>query len=166
MKTLILTGPESTGKSSLANALAQKYHCSFVPEYARRYLEENGLQYSYDDLYQIALGQQKQELAYAKKTSEYLILDTSFLVLKIWSKYRFGKVHPFIEETFQAQSGLYLLCGTDVPWQADPQREHPQERAILYALYLDTLIKYEKEFLELSGNIATRIELVKSYLTD
>lgn len=160
MKTIILTGPESTGKTTLAKALSKRLNAPWAVEYARTYLDENGLDYEYKDLYQIALGQYQQELAFAKKKPTHLILDTSFLVLKIWSEYRFGKVHPFIEEQFQTRKGLFVLCGTDVLWEADPQRQNPKERTVLYDLYRTCLEGYKKDFIDIRGTVEQRVEFV------
>lgn len=57
IKTFVVIGPESTGKSTLCSQLAEHYHTIWVPEYAREYLEKNGTNYTYDDLLTIAKGQ-------------------------------------------------------------------------------------------------------------
>jgi nicotinamide riboside kinase len=57
MKKIVIIGPESTGKSTLAMELAQHYQTIWVEEYARRYLLENGTCYTFDDLLTIARGQ-------------------------------------------------------------------------------------------------------------
>ncbi|MFT6355054.1 MAG: nicotinamide riboside kinase, partial [Cryomorphaceae bacterium] len=89
MIRIAITGPESSGKSDLAKALANHFDTVYALEFARDYLEENGSEYSFEDLNEICKGQIAQEemaLAAAKKICFF---DTDMLVLKIWSNYRF-----------------------------------------------------------------------------
>ena len=71
IKKVVVIGPESTGKSSLCQSLAEHYNTLWVPEYARGYLEKNGTEYSYDDLLTIAKGQIELE----KKVTKQLALN-------------------------------------------------------------------------------------------
>ncbi len=57
IKKIVVIGPESTGKSTLCEKLADHYNTLWVPEYAREYLEKHGPEYTYEDLYDIAAGQ-------------------------------------------------------------------------------------------------------------
>ena len=61
MKKIVILGPESTGKSTLCEQLAACYNTQWVPEYARTYLQKNGTQYKYEDLFEIAKGQVENE---------------------------------------------------------------------------------------------------------
>jgi len=164
IKKIITTGPESTGKSTLALELANHLETQYVPEFARTYLDCIKRPYREDDLITIAKRQRELELFLSKKSNQYLCCDTSMLVLKIWSEFRFGKCHPWIKEAFQKEEGLFVLCGTDVPWAFDPQRENPNEREEIYQLYKIALVDYGKEFVEVSGDQNARLEMVLSYL--
>lgn len=157
---IIATGPESTGKSTLMQQLATHYQTQYVPEFARTYLECLKRPYRENDLIKIAQGQRDLELFFLKKSNQYLCCDTSMLVLKIWSEYRFGKCHPWIEEQFQKENGIFILCGTDMPWEFDSQRENPNEREELYQLYRSVLIDYGKQYIEASGNQEIRLAAV------
>jgi len=64
-RKIVIIGPESTGKSSLCEQLAQHYDSLWCPEFAREYLLTNGASYSYDDLLAIAKGQLALEDEYA-----------------------------------------------------------------------------------------------------
>ncbi len=57
IKKIVIIGPESTGKSTLCQQLADHFHTAWCPEYAREYLLKNGTNYTYDDLLTIAKGQ-------------------------------------------------------------------------------------------------------------
>ncbi|WKN41810.1 ATP-binding protein [Tunicatimonas pelagia] len=136
MIKIVTTGPESSGKTTLAKALAECYQVAWVPEYARDYL--NGLDQDYQekDLLEIAKGQIQREDEAAKNKPDLLICDTSLIVIKIWSEYRYGRCHPWILEQVEQRSvDLYLLCSPDIPWEADPLRENPTDRDELFEFY-------------------------------
>jgi nicotinamide riboside kinase len=57
LKKIVVIGPESTGKSTLSEGLAAHFHTEWVREYAREYLEQHGMGYSYETLSAIAKGQ-------------------------------------------------------------------------------------------------------------
>jgi len=65
LKKIVIIGPESTGKSTLCEQLAQHYDSTWCPEFAREYLLTNGMNYTYDDLLTIAKGQLALEDEYA-----------------------------------------------------------------------------------------------------
>ncbi len=139
-RKVIITGPESSGKTTLARELAAQLSGVWVAEYARHYLEQLGRPYGEDDLLAIAKGQLLWESFLASTTPPYLICDTSMLVIKVWSEYRYGRCHPWVEEQFQkSRDTLYLLCAPDIPWEADPLRENPDDRNALLTLYREEL---------------------------
>jgi len=152
LRRISITGPESTGKSELAKQLASHFHTVWVPEYAREYLYALGRPYEYEDIALIARKQLEQENNLAKKAKKVLFCDTDFLVTKIWSLYKYGKCDPWIEEMAESHRyDLYLLCNTDLPWEDDPLREHPQQRDELFRLYLKELKSIHASFILISG---------------
>lgn len=133
---IAITGPESTGKSKLAEELASFYHTLWVPEYAREYIDRLDRPYNRDDILEIAKGQIRNENHLAGKVNRILFCDTELIVAKIWSEVRFGTCDPWIlEGVGKNKYDLFLLCNTDLPWEADPQREHPHMREKLFELY-------------------------------
>ena len=152
-----IVGPESTGKSALALALAQHYKTEFVPEMARVYLENLGRDYDYPDLKKIAQLQMQKELELGN-ANELLICDTSLLVLKIWSEFKYNKVDAYIDqEESSNRYDLYLLTNIDLPWENDPLREHPNDRAFLFDLYHNALIEKKCTYEIVTGNGPTRL---------
>ena len=136
IRRIAITGPESTGKSMLAEELAAHYETVWVPEYAREYLEILGKPYGEKDILLIARGQLAAEESLAGKANRFLFCDTELLVTKIWSDVKYSRCHPWILETIEKQRyDLYLLCDIDLPWQYDPLREHPDQRQFLFDLY-------------------------------
>jgi NadR type nicotinamide-nucleotide adenylyltransferase len=137
-----IVGPESTGKSTLAEQLARHYHTVFVPEYARQYLDEIKRPYTIEDIIAISKKQVELEDELTPKANKILICDTNLLVTKIWAEHKYGKCPTWIEAQYkQRHYNLYLLCNIDTPWQPDPQREHPHLREELFAIYKTELDK-------------------------
>jgi NadR type nicotinamide-nucleotide adenylyltransferase len=152
MLKIVLTGPESTGKTTLAQQLAGHFGTVWVPEFARSFLDGLGRPYGQNDLLEMAQGQVAQEDNFLKKANGLLILDTSLEVLKIWSEFRYGHCHPWILEQWQKRRhDLYLLCRPDVPWVFDPLRENPDDREVLFEIYRKELAALGAEFFELAG---------------
>jgi len=153
MKKIIFTGPESTGKSTIASTVANFYGIEWVREYARGYLENLGRPYQEKDLLVIAKGQWQAEQKLANLDTPFLICDTSLLVLKIWSEVKYGRCHPWIlAQLQQAPATLYFLCDIDVKWEYDPLREHPQQRAILFERYRQALDALKVPYIIIRGN--------------
>ncbi len=157
MKRIAITGPESTGKSSLARELARIFNTTWVPEYAREYLLELGLPYEEGDILKIAKGQLRSEEKMAHQASRLLFCDTDFLVTRIWSIVKYGRCSPWIEKKLEEHRyDLYLLCNIDLPWEFDPLREHPDKRLMLFDLYHRELTHRGFPFAVVSGEGASR----------
>jgi NadR type nicotinamide-nucleotide adenylyltransferase len=142
MIRIAITGPESSGKSDLAEALSKYYGTSYAPEYARAYLKKHGPEYTMEDLDEICRGQIEEEEKALARANRICFFDTDMLVLKIWSQFRFGRVSDFIEKAkTERHYDLHLLCKPDLPWTPDPLRESPEpkEREILFDLYKNEL---------------------------
>ena len=130
---IAITGPESTGKSKLAAQLAEHYHTVWVPEYAREYLDKLGRPYEENDLIEIAKGQITHEKTAISHARRFLFCDTDLTVIKIWYEYKYGTLHPFLARKYAEISyDLYLLTDIDLPWEYDPQREHPEKRKYFF----------------------------------
>lgn len=159
LKKIVILGPESTGKSTLCEALAKHYHTIWCPEYARKFLSENGTAYNYDDLLIIAKGQLALEDASVEKANDMLIIDTDLYVMKVWCEYVFNNCHPFIlEKINERKYDAYLLCDIDLPWTPDEMREYPNEepRKELFTMYKEVLINQKTPWGIVSGLGETR----------
>lgn len=156
---IAITGPESTGKSWLAENLAKAYHTSWVPEYARQYFENLDRPYNYEDVLAIARGQIAAEDSSLQSAYTYLFSDTECLVTKIWCDVKFDRCHQWIINQVELRPyDLYLLCDIDLPWQPDPQREHPHLRQYLFDLYRSELTDRKLPFAVVKGTGQARLE--------
>jgi NadR type nicotinamide-nucleotide adenylyltransferase len=165
LKKIAITGPESTGKSTLAQALANHFQTFCRDEYARDYLERLNSDYTKNDVEEIARIQLLKEQDLVQKCDNLLLLDTELLVIKIWMEHKYNNVPKWILNELEKQDyDLYLLCDIDIPWEEDPQREHPHLRKYFFEKYKSELEKYGFPFQILSGNFEERkkkaIELI------
>lgn len=130
-----IIGPESTGKSTLANYLAHRYRGVLILEYAREYMESlaPSYEYTYDDVVAIAKHQVEQ---LQSLSGELQIFDTELIITKVWFMHKFGKCPDFLHEALlRYPMDVYLLCYPDMPWQPDSVRENPNNREYLFDWY-------------------------------
>lgn len=157
IKKVVVVGPECTGKSTLSEWLANRFNTKWTPEYARGFLENLARPYEQHDLLTIAHGQLRLEDAWAQDADKVLICDTNLYVIKVWSEFKFGSCHQEILDIIAKRHyDLYLLTYIDVPWEDDPQREHPDRRQELYDIYLREMQNQSVPFVEIRGDTKTR----------
>lgn len=167
---VVLFGPESTGKTTLAEQLAQHYRTEWVPEYAREYLQEKWdrehMTCEPKDLLPIAYGQMRLENLLAKSANKVLICDTDLLETKVYSEtYYTGTCDPLLEEyALKNTYDLYLLTYIDTPWVADDLRDKPDERERMFLYFKESLEKYDRNFITLRGDKATRLSTAIKYI--
>lgn len=157
----VFTGPESTGKTTLANHFSKIANASLVEEYARIFLEDLNKDYTLADVVEMAATQLKMEQEAIKQKASALFLDTDLITYSIWLKVKYNTTIDWIDNAISNQPNKhYFLCATDVPWEPDPLREHPTEkdREALFQLYLSLLEKHHYSYTILSGNLGERIE--------
>jgi nicotinamide riboside kinase len=159
MIKIAITGPESTGKSWLAKELAKHYGTTWVPEYARTYIENLNRPYNQQDILIIAQGQLSAEALEKDKAQNFLFCDTELTVCKIWSMVKYGNCDSQLIDLYKhASYDYYLLTDIDLPWEFDPQREHPNFRTELMKLYTDELHSQQKPFAIIRGMGELRLQ--------
>ena len=165
MLSLVLTGPEATGKTALSQALQQQQPLwPLVPEYARYYFErhQQPQHYQSQDLIYIAQIQQRLENqirinSQKHQAQVHLICDTDLLVIEVWWEVRYASPAPlWIQKAWREGPWprFYLLCYPDLPYQADPQREHPKlsDRLDIFERYWAKLEASPHEFRLIRGS--------------
>ena len=184
MKKIVIIGPESTGKSTLCKQLAAHYKTKWVPEYAREFLEKNGTRYRYENLYEIGMGQLEGEASVVisqesgvishqsgvnssqnnlnpQPITPAIFIDTDLYVIKVWSEFVFNKCdNRILTQIAKRKYDLYLLCNTDLPWQADSLREYPDlyTREKLYHYYKDAMLNQKTTWADISGMYKERLQ--------
>jgi nicotinamide riboside kinase len=165
MNRVVVTGPESTGKTTLAYQLAEHFKVPCVSEAARLHLaaQENP-HYEYKDLSVIAYKQLVIEnVSWEFETTDelakipFIVCDTDLITIKIWSNEVFGKCDPMTLQNIDNQALKYeeelcFLCSPEgVIWEDDPQRENPHDRDRLFEIYEKELNFYKKNYKILRG---------------
>ena len=139
-RRVVVIGSESTGKTTLARRLAERYRTVWVPEYARAWLDAKGSPLDEADVEPIARGQISAEDEAAWKARELVVLDTSILSTVVYATHYYGACPDWIVREARArQEGLYLLADIDGPWVADPQRDRGSRREEMHALFKEAL---------------------------
>lgn len=152
MIKVLITGPESSGKTQLAQTLARRFHCPWVPEFARTYLQALEKDYEEEDLLKILNGQLRLQQQHHR--SPLLFCDTGPEVIYVWSKVKFGHVDPFIEASLRKYDyQLTLLCSPDLEWEPDPLRETPRQadREQYFGEYEMLLQALDRPYLVITG---------------
>ena len=158
---IAFTGPECSGKSTMAKWLAKELSFQIVEEYSREYLKDK-FAYSIDDLDIIALEQFDRN-----SVTGPLVIDTEMLVMKIWCEEKYQMASDTILQLLNRQElDFYFLCKPDFNWVLDPLRENPQDRDRLFDIYEASLIEYKLSYCVLSGSEAERKEIIKAALAN
>ncbi len=163
MIRIAVTGPESCGKTTLCEQLSKETVCVWFPEFARTYLEQRDGAYEKADLDAIALGQAALWNKHAR--GKLAFYDTDMTVLKVWSEYKYGTCSAVLMQLYEAQQfDHYFLCSPDIPWEADPLREHPHQRIELFEIYKAELTQMNRPFTIVKGNETERLFICKEIL--
>jgi nicotinamide riboside kinase len=155
----IFTGPESCGKTTLAEASAAKWQGGLVFEYARLYLSLTGGKYSVDDLLHIGNQQHDHENLNAGQ-HQHIWCDTDIITVIIWSIEKFQSADRKLISLWEKTDKIdrfYFLCYPDIPWESDPLRENPHDRERLYNIYLQFLVKNQLPFKVLRGEFEEKM---------
>ena len=164
MTKIIVTGAESSGKTTICKGLSNYYNIPFSEEYSRIYLNSLQRDYTQEDLLEIAKGQ-------LKSNQGHQICDTDLITIKIWSNYKYGNCNNWILEQIEKQkteNRFYLLCKPDIPWEADPLRENPINREELFEIYKEKLekLKHNYSIIEGEKRIKNSISKISSLISN
>ena len=161
---VVIYGPESTGKTTLAKQLAGYYHTNWVKEFARDYLQkkwDNKKEVcALDDLPAIVEGQINSENQAISTANKILFCDTNVLVTRVWSETHFqGYCNPkIIDCSEKFKYDFYLLTGIDVPWQKDDLRDRPNDRQTMFDYFKNMLDQLNENYAILEGNKEKRLK--------
>ena len=159
-----LTGSESTGKTTLAIALANHYNAPLVPEAARRHLVPHR-PYGPEEVWAIAQAQMRLEAEALADSPQLVVCDTDLLVIQIWWQVKFGPLPRELAEALAGRSSrAYLLTRPDIPWTPDPLRESGGERSDLHRRYQRALADGEHAYVEVGGDLDNRLVTARRWI--
>ena len=166
---IVVYGPESTGKTTLANQLANHFNTEWAPEFARDYLQQKWDSKNEictpDDLLPIAIGQMELENSALQNANNYLFVDTCLMTTKVFSEIYYGFCDSKLDKAAKKHKyDLFFLTDIDVPWEQDDLRDSPNDRAITFENFKQALIENNKPFIILTGNPATRFQKALSII--
>ena len=171
LRKIAILGPESSGKTTLCQALAQHLQCPYAQKYARFYRPANPSVYTESDLLAILHGQQRwtqQAIDSAKhQGSSWVIVDTEATVLAVWAHMSLGYVPELIEQACVTQTCTdYLLLAPDLPWEPDPLRSAPalEQRQAIFDQQAMQLSKHHHAYRIIDGNLQERMRNALSAL--
>lgn len=156
VKRVVLIGSESTGKTTLAQRLAEHFHVDWAPEFVREYAEHKGAPLEFSDHGPIARGQIALEDTYRARGNErgapLLIQDTDLLSTAVYCEHYYGHCPRWVTHAaWHRRPDLYLLMDVDIPWSADPQRDRGDRRPEVHALFRDAVERSGVPYVLISG---------------
>lgn len=156
---VVVTGPECTGKTTLARALATRLGAPWVPEASRAYAEARGGVLSAADVEPIASATRDALRSATAAGPAVLVADTDLVSTVVYARAYYGSCPAWVEEECKVQLGdLYLLCDTALPWEADGVRDRPaaDDRAAMYDAFAETLRALGARVVPVTGTGPTR----------
>lgn len=159
IRKIAIVGPESTGKSTISEQLAQHYQTVWVPEYAREYCQKLTEACTWQDEINMFYGQLELEKQLAPQANKLLICDTTFITVKIWSEHMFGKApQEVLDKLPDHFYDLYLLMDIDLPWEEDPLRDFPHLREHFLEIWHQELQMLQARYVVISGTEQQRLQ--------
>jgi NadR type nicotinamide-nucleotide adenylyltransferase len=164
VQRVCLLGGESSGKSTLAEALAREFNTSHVAEYGRELWDAKSGALTFDDMQHIAEVQIQREEAAAMHANRFLFCDTSPLTTLFYSHHMFGKAKSALERLAERHYDFTILCAPDVPFVQDGTRQPQTFRMLQHQWYLNELATRGIANCLVTGSVAARISQVRDIL--
>jgi NadR type nicotinamide-nucleotide adenylyltransferase len=163
---IAILGAESSGKSTLAQALAAHYGTLWVPEYLREFVETHGRVPEEHDQYRIALIQSEREDAAAPGAKRFLFCDTAPLMTAVYSRVYWNRVDEALALLARSHDyALTLVAAPDCPWEPDGlQRDSDEVRQRVHRVLLETLDEQGVPFVQVGGGLPRRLRQVEGLL--
>ena len=140
VKRICLLGAESTGKTTLAAALARAYGTAWNPEYGRPYTEigrPRDAPWTSAEFTHIARMQCWYEDCLAAGARELLFCDTDAFTTAVFHEVYLGEPTHAFDDLLERRYDLFVVCGLDVPWRHDGIREFEEKRRWMHDRYLE-----------------------------
>jgi HTH-type transcriptional repressor of NAD biosynthesis genes len=164
VQRVCVVGGESSGKSTLAEALAENFGTEFVPEYGRELWLKKAGQLEYADMLDIARRQVEREEAAAPRSNRYLFCDTSSLTTLFYSVEMFGRAEPMLRTLALRSYDWNVLCSPDFTFVQDGTRRDADFRQRQHAWYLEQFNSAGRPYLLAEGSIRERVSRTAAHL--
>lgn len=149
---VVIIGPESSGKTTLAASLADAFGAPWVPEAARRFVETDPTPLSASTVEPIARLAMSLDDAARASGPALLLHDTDLVSTVVYARHYYGACPSWIVSEARARlADLYLLCLPDLPWEADGVRDRPSARTQLFAEFREALEMFGAAYTVIGG---------------
>lgn len=169
-RRVLITGAESTGTTTLAAALAERYETTWVPEYGREYSvprDAAGHRWSSEEFVHIARMQQSREDQLARASNRVLFCDTDAAATAIWHERYLGFRSAELETIARERTyDLTFLADTDIPWTDDGTRNGPEVRLLMQRRFLSDLRDAGTSHVVLSGSLEERLAAAEAAIAE
>lgn len=163
--SVVVTGSECTGKSTLARDLAFAYSVECVPEFVRQFVESIKGRPQFTDHGPIARGQRALEEEYRARASGVLFHDTDLLSTVAYCRAYFDRCPEWVEAAaIDGKAPLYFLCDIDVPWVPDGLRDRGDRRPEMHSLFESVLDEARAIYIVLSGSRESRLAAARQHI--
>ncbi|MEK7467959.1 MAG: AAA family ATPase [Planctomycetota bacterium] len=167
VKRVVIYGPESAGKTTLARRLAEEFRTEWVPEYARGFIDRKGAFVEPGDIGHVVAGQIASENAAARRANRVLFCDSDLNTTVIYFTHYFGSCPPWVAHlSCRRTSHLILLCEPDIPWEADPQRDQGLRRGWFREWFRARLDEQGRPWRAVTGLGESRFVAARHLVTD
>ena len=165
MNRVVITGPESCGKTTLLESVKHLPKVGTTEEFARYYLDDIQRPYQYEDILSMLWTNSSWKRC-LRSNKKLIIQDTDLLTLKIWCEFKYKKCHSLIKKELSNRlPSIYILCYPDIPWEYDVQRENPYDRLELFKLYEQEIEKLKVDYIILKGSKENRLNKVEQLIS-
>ena len=166
---IAITGPESSGKSFLTQALAEHFNTCSTIEFARKYLEENGPKYDEELIHFFIEQQIALEDKALKSAHRILFCDTDLINFKIWLRHEGYEIPQELSDKInQPFYDFNLLLKPNIPWESDQLRQFPNDRDYFFILFEkelnDSASTYGIVDEDLDKRLAQSIQIIDNFL--
>lgn len=168
---IVFVGAMSTGKSTITEALAQRYHTVYSSEYGRDYWAEHQVdrRISFDAFDEIGKGHLEREEEQIQKANKYIFIDTNAITTYVFSLDYHGKAPAYLSQLALENAGrydLFFLCEDDIPYDDTWDRSGDQKRKIFHQQVIQDLQMRKIPYISLKGSLEQRMEKVDEVLKE
>lgn len=164
VERVVVLGGESSGKTTLAQDLAQALGTAWVPEYGRELWEERKGRFAFEDLLQIAQIQVEREQHALRGARRWLVCDTSPLTTLFYSRHLFGRAELALEGLARREYAQVLLCAPDFAFVQDGTRQDAAFRQRQHHWYVDALERHGIGYRVVEGTPQVRLRSALEWL--